>query len=150
MFIAKKNELKFKFERKNKLMIYDQISDMLCRIRNAQLAKHESVFIRNTQRTRKISAILKKEGYIESFSVSENSEKEFEIRLKYLGDKKKPCITNLKRLSWPGLRFYAKYKDIPPVLNGMGIVIVSTSKGLLTDREARANKVGGELVCSIW
>jgi small subunit ribosomal protein S8 len=131
-------------------MIYDQISDMLCRIRNAQLAKHENVCIRNTQQTLKITAILKKEGYIESFRISEKSENEFEIRLKYLGNTKKPCITNLKRLSWPGLRFYAKYKDIPPVLNGMGIVIVSTSKGILTDREARANKVGGELVCSIW
>nr|AOC61633.1 ribosomal protein S8 [Gloeotilopsis planctonica] len=131
-------------------MIYDKISDMLCRIRNAQLVKHESVHVFNTIQTRKISAILKKEGYIESFSVSPKSEKILEIRLKYLGTQKKPCITNLKRLSWPGLRFYSKYKDIPPVLNGMGVVIVSTSKGLMTDREARANKVGGELVCSIW
>nr|AOC61458.1 ribosomal protein S8 [Rhexinema sarcinoideum] len=131
-------------------MIYDKISDMLCRIRNAQLAKHEHVQIFNTIQTRKISDILKKEGYIEAFSVSTKSEKLLEIRLKYLGAQKKPCITNLKRLSWPGLRFYSKYKDIPLVLNGMGVVIVSTSKGLMTDREARANKVGGELVCSIW
>lgn len=131
-------------------MIYDQISDMLCRIRNAQLAKHESVCVFNNVQTQKISAILEKEGYIESFKISTKSEKKLEICLKYFQDSKKPCITDLKRLSWPGLRFYSKYKDIPPVLNGMGIVIVSTSKGMMTDREARANKVGGELVCSIW
>lgn len=131
-------------------MIYDQISDMLCRIRNAQLAKHESVCVFNNKRTRKISEILKKEGYIEAFNVSKQSSQKLEIHLKYVGMMNKPCITNLKRLSWPGLRFYSKFKDIPTVLNGMGVVIVSTSKGMMTDREARANKVGGELVCSIW
>ena len=131
-------------------MIYDQVSDMLCRLRNAQLAKHKSVYVFNNQRTRKISEILQKEGYIESFNVSTQSPQKLEVHLKYLGNLQKPCITNLKRLSWPGLRFYSKYKDFPPVLNGMGVLIVSTSKGMMTDREARANKVGGELVCSIW
>lgn len=72
------------------------------------------------------------------------------LTLKYLNTSKTPCITNLKRLSSPGLRIYSAYKDIPRVLNGMGVVIVSTSKGLMTDREARATKVGGELLCSIW
>jgi small subunit ribosomal protein S8 len=131
-------------------MIYDTISDMLTRIRNAYLVKHETVHVLNTKINRKISEILKKEGYIESVSVSTNSLKELELSLKYLGNQKKPGITNLKRLSWPGLRFYSNYKDIPPVLNGMGVVILSTSKGIMTDREARANKVGGELLCSIW
>lgn len=131
-------------------MIHDTISDMLCRIRNAQLAKHEKVSVLNTKINRKISEILKKEGYIEDFTVSTLSFKNLEIDLKYLGSPKKPSITNLKRLSWPGLHFYSKYKDIPPVLNGMGVVILSTSKGIMTDREARANKVGGELLCSIW
>nr|AWX53440.1 ribosomal protein S8 [Ulothrix zonata] len=133
-------------------MIQDTISDMLCRIRNAQLAKHEKVSVLNTKINRKISEILKKEGYIEDFTVSNSSLNlpELIINLKYLGNPKKACITNLKRLSWPGLHFYSKYKDIPPVLNGMGVVILSTSKGIMTDREARANKVGGELLCSIW
>nr|YP_009367405.1 ribosomal protein S8 [Sarcinofilum mucosum]ARK14440.1 ribosomal protein S8 [Sarcinofilum mucosum] len=141
-------------------MMHDTISDMLCRIRNAQLAKHEKVSVLNTKVNQKISEILKKEGYIENFSVStfpnrkaKSQTKDFkdlEIHLKYLGNPKKPSITNLKRLSWPGLHFYSKYKDIPPVLNGMGVVILSTSKGIMTDREARANKVGGELLCSIW
>lgn len=131
-------------------MIQDTISDMLTRIRNAYLAKHETVCVLNTKINRKISSILKKEGYIESFNVSINSIRDLEITLKYLGNQKKPGITNLKRLSSPGLRLYSNYKDIPPVLNGMGVVILSTSKGVLTDREARANKVGGELLCSIW
>jgi small subunit ribosomal protein S8 len=131
-------------------MIYDTISDMLTRIRNAYLAKHETVSVLNTKINRKISEILKKEGYIESFAISANSIKTIELNLKYLGTQRKPGITNLKRLSWPGLRFYSSYKDIPTILNGMGVVILSTSKGIMTDREARANKVGGELLCSIW
>lgn len=131
-------------------MLNDTISDMLTRIRNAHLAKHEKVCVLNTKTNIKISSILKKEGYIESYTVSTNSLNKLEISLKYLESFKKPCITNLKRLSSPGLRLYSNYKDIPPVLNGMGVVILSTSKGVMTDREARANKVGGELLCSIW
>jgi len=133
-------------------MISDPISDTLTRIRNAHLAKHENVYILNTKMTCKMSSILKKEGYIESFKVSSNfpNAKYLEINLKYLGDQKKPGITNLKRLSSPGLRLYSNYKEIPFVLNGMGVVIVSTSRGVMTDREARANKIGGELLCSIW
>nr|YP_010733703.1 ribosomal protein S8 [Gayralia brasiliensis]YP_010733777.1 ribosomal protein S8 [Monostroma nitidum]WEG92974.1 ribosomal protein S8 [Gayralia brasiliensis]WEG93048.1 ribosomal protein S8 [Monostroma nitidum] len=132
-------------------MIQDPISDMLTRIRNAQLAKHERVSVSNTKMNKRISHVLKKQGYIESFNVSTHSEKELELSLKYVTTKKsKPCITNLKRLSSPGLRLYSNYKEIPPVLNGMGVMILSTSKGVMTDREARANKVGGELLCSIW
>lgn len=131
-------------------MVNDTISDMLTRIRNAHLAKHEIVCVLNTQTNKKISNILKKEGYIESFNVTANSKNTLEIHLKYLGNQKKPCITNLKRLSSPGLRLYSNYKDIPTVLSGRGVVIISTSSGIITDREARANKVGGELLCSIW
>lgn len=131
-------------------MVNDTISDMLTRIRNAHLAKHEIVCVLNTQTNKKISNILKKEGYIESFNVTPNSKNTLEIHLKYLGNQKNPCITNLKRLSSPGLRLYSNYKDIPTVLSGRGVVIISTSSGIITDREARANKVGGELLCSIW
>ena len=131
-------------------MVNDTISDMLTRIRNANLAKHDTVFIVNTKTNQRISEILKKEGYIESFKIPLGFEDQIELTLKYLGNSKTPCITNLKRLSSPGLRVYSAYKQIPRVLNGMGVVIVSTSKGLMTDREARATKVGGELLCSIW
>ena len=131
-------------------MVNDTISDMLTRIRNAHLAKHPVVKVLNTKINTKISNILKKEGYIESFNISPICEKELEIKLKYFGNPKKACITNLKRLSSPGLRLYSNYKDIPTVLSGRGVVILSTPSGIMTDREARANKVGGELLCSIW
>ncbi len=131
-------------------MVNDTISDMLTRIRNANLAKHETVFVLNTKTNQRISEILKKEGYIESFKVPVNFSDPIELMLKYFGTSKKPCITNLKRLSSPGLRIYSGYKDIPRILNGMGVVIISTSHGLMTDREARVTKIGGELLCSIW
>nr|YP_009367537.1 ribosomal protein S8 [Pseudoneochloris marina]ARK14527.1 ribosomal protein S8 [Pseudoneochloris marina] len=131
-------------------MVNDTISDMLTRIRNANLAKHETVFVLNTKTNQRISEILKKEGYIEDFLIPEKSAEKLQLTLKYLDNLKKPCITNLKRLSSPGLRIYSSYKEIPRVLNGMGVVIVSTSKGLMTDREARLTKIGGELLCSIW
>jgi small subunit ribosomal protein S8 len=131
-------------------MVNDTISDMLTRIRNAQLVKHETVCVLNTQINTKISSILKKEGYIDSFNIFTDSNNKLEIHLKYLGHQKQPCITNLKRLSSPGLRRYSNYKDIPSILGGRGLVILSTSRGIMTDREARANKVGGEILCSIW
>nr|YP_010020396.1 30S ribosomal protein S8 [Ulva fenestrata]QOK35315.1 30S ribosomal protein S8 [Ulva fenestrata] len=131
-------------------MINDTISDMLTRIRNANLAKHETVNILNTKTNQRISEILKKQGYIESVKISFNPLDLIEIKLKYSGNLKKPCITNLKRLSSPGLRVYSNYKNIPRILNGMGTIIVSTSKGLMTDQEARNNKIGGEILFSIW
>nr|YP_010020333.1 30S ribosomal protein S8 [Ulva australis]QHD45036.1 30S ribosomal protein S8 [Ulva pertusa]QOK35252.1 30S ribosomal protein S8 [Ulva australis]BBO58659.1 30S ribosomal protein S8 [Ulva australis] len=131
-------------------MINDTISDMLTRIRNANLAKHETVSIINTKTNQRISEILKKQGYIESVKISLNPLDLIEIKLKYNGNLKKPCITNLKRLSSPGLRVYSNYKNIPRILNGMGTIIVSTSKGLMTDQEARNNKIGGEILFSIW
>jgi small subunit ribosomal protein S8 len=133
-----------------KFMVNDTISDMLTRIRNPQLVKHETVCVLNTKTNTKISHILKKEGYIDSFNTLNDSKTKLEIHLKYLGHQKKPCITNLKRLSSPGLRLYSNYKEIPSILGGRGLVILSTSSGIMTDREARANKVGGEVLCSIW
>ena len=133
-------------------MVNDTISDMLTRIRNANLAKKNKVCVLNTKVNKKISAILKKEGYISSFQISLESKNYLEITLKYLKKSKNefPCIKNLKRLSSPSLRIYAGYKEIPSIFNGMGILIVSTSKGILTDNDARLKKVGGELLCSIW
>nr|YP_010020592.1 30S ribosomal protein S8 [Ulva sp. A AF-2021]QOK35511.1 30S ribosomal protein S8 [Ulva sp. A AF-2021] len=131
-------------------MINDTISDMLTRIRNANLAKHETVNVLNTKTNQRISEILKKQGYIESVKISLNPLDLIEIKLKYSGNLKKPSITNLKRLSSPGLRVYSSYKTIPRILNGMGTIIISTSKGLMTDQEARNNKIGGEVLFSIW
>lgn len=131
-------------------MINDTISDMLTRIRNANLIKNENVFVLNTKTNQRIGELLKKQGYIESIQISSNSFNLIEIKLKYNSNSKKPCITNLKRLSSPGLRIYSSYKKIPRILNGMGTIIISTSKGLMTDHEARINKIGGEILFSIW
>lgn len=131
-------------------MINDTISDMLTRIRNANLIKNENVFILNTKTNQRIGELLKKQGYIESIKISSNSFNPIEIKLKYNSDSKKSCITNIKRLSSPGLRIYSSYKRIPRILNGMGTIIISTSKGLMTDYEARINKIGGEILFSIW
>jgi small subunit ribosomal protein S8 len=131
-------------------MINDTISDMLTRIRNANLIKNENVFVLNTKTNQRIGELLKKQGYIESIKISSNNFNLIEIKLKYNSNSKKPCITNLKRLSSPGLRIYSSYKKIPRIFNGMGTVIISTSKGLMTDNEARINKIGGEILFSIW
>ena len=131
-------------------MVNDTISDMLTRIRNANLAKHETVYVLNTKVNQQISEVLKKQGFIDSVKLSSNYFDLIEIKLKYNDNSKKPCITNLKRLSSPGLRIYSNYKNIPKILNGMGTIIVSTSKGLMTDQEARINKIGGEILFSIW
>ena len=129
-------------------MVNDTISHMLTRIRNACLVKSQTVSIPVTRITQHISRILEKEGFIESFQISPSGE--LTLRLKYLGREKKPCITNLRRISKPGLRIYVNQKEIPRVLGGMGIVILSTSRGIMTDSEARYQGIGGELLCSIW
>jgi len=137
-------------------MVNDTISDMLTRIRNANLVKSQTVSIPFTKISQQICTILEKEGLIESFqsylpTVSEGEEREnLTLRLKYKGREKKPCITNLRRISKPGLRIYTNHKDIPKILGGMGIIILSTSQGLMTDREARVRGIGGEILCSIW
>jgi len=129
-------------------MVNDTISHMLTRIRNACLVKSQTVSVPLTRITQHISRILEKEGFIESFQISPSGD--LTLRLKYLGREKKPCITNLRRLSKPGLRIYVNQKEIPRILGGMGIVILSTSKGIMTDSEARYYGIGGELLCSIW
>nr|YP_009492292.1 ribosomal protein S8 [Pseudopediastrum sp. CL0201VA]AWI68907.1 ribosomal protein S8 [Pseudopediastrum sp. CL0201VA] len=136
-------------------MVNDTISDMLTRIRNACMVQKGIVLVPFTKMNQKIAQILEKEGFIQNFQISEDS-KNFILRLKYRSKKigntkrKESCITNLKRISKPGLRIYANHKEIPRVLGGAGIIILSTPEGLLTDREARSLGIGGEVLCSIW
>lgn len=129
-------------------MVNDTISDMLTRIRNASLIKKRTVSVPLTRLSQRICQILEKEGFIESFQ--RDATHELSICLKYRGLENKPCITNLRRISKPGLRIYTNHKEIPKILGGMGIVILSTSRGVMTDREARFYGVGGEIICSIW
>ena len=138
-------------------MVNDTISDMLTRIRNANLAYKTSVSLSRTKVHEKICQILEQEGFIEKFYVSESQTNELIVDLKYQkmtsvgsGGLGKPCITNLKRISKPGLRIYTNSREIPKVLGGMGILILSTSKGLMTDRQARKSRLGGEILCSVW
>ena len=136
-------------------MVNDTIGDMLTRIRNACMAKKTIVAVPLTRMNQQISQILEREGFIQNFQISEDS-KYLNLRLKYSskqvlnGKRKESCITNLKRISKPGLRIYSNSKEIPRILGGAGIVILSTPSGILTDREARSLGVGGELLCSIW
>ena len=136
-------------------LINDSIGDMLTRIRNACLAKKSTLSIPFTRINQQIAQILEKEGFIQSYQTSLDSQNII-VRLKYRskaiyrGKKKESCITNLKRISKPGLRIYANALEIPRILGGTGIVIVSTPEGLLTDREARLRGIGGELLCSVW
>jgi small subunit ribosomal protein S8 len=135
--------------------IHDSISDMLTRIRNACLAKKSNVLIPHTKLNNEIAQILEKEGFIQGFQMALDSN-DIIIRLKYRsktayrGKTKESCITNLKRISKPGLRIYANHREIPRILGGTGIVIVSTPTGIMTDREARLKGIGGELICSVW
>lgn len=136
-------------------MVNDTISDMLTRIRNASMVKKSTVLIPFTKMNQKIAQILEKEGFIQSFFFAEDLNM-FVLKFKYRSKKtsngktKESCITNLKRISKPGLRIYTNSQDIPRVLGGAGILILSTSVGILTDREARSLGVGGEILCSIW
>lgn len=130
-------------------MVNDTISDMLTRIRNANQMKYASVAVLNTKMTREIARILKEEGYINDYSNNEES-KMLDLSLKYGENKKERVITGLKRISKPGLRVYAKHDELPRVLNGLGIAIVSTSKGIMTDKQARNAGLGGEVLAYIW
>lgn len=128
----------------------DPIADMLTRIRNANMVSHQSVEIPASKLKIELAKLLKDEGFITDFSVKEVGKfKVLEIELKY-DEKRKPVITSLKRVSKPGLRSYCKAKNLPKVLGGMGVAIVSTSKGLLTDRKARKENLGGEVLCYIY
>ena len=128
----------------------DPIADMLTRIRNANMVSHESVEMPSSKLKVELAKLLKSEGFITDYAVKEVGEfKVLSITLKY-DDKKKPVITKLERISKPGLRNYCKAKNLPKVLGGMGIAIVSTSKGLLTDRKARKENIGGEVLCYVY
>ncbi|NJK47950.1 30S ribosomal protein S8 [Candidatus Gracilibacteria bacterium] len=129
----------------------DTISDMLTRIRNACSVRHPTTQVPTTKMTRSIAQVLKEEGFIEDFEeTGEGIDKQLVIALKYKGKNRQPLINTLKRVSKPGLRVYSTSKDLPRVLGGIGIAIVSTSRGIMTDREARKQKVGGEVLCYIW
>ena len=130
----------------------DPIADMLTRIRNANMVSLTDVEMPSSKLKVELAKLLKSEGYVEDYNVIEkegSSFKTLKIALKY-DEKSKPVISNLKRVSRPGLRNYVKAKDIPQVLGGMGIAIISTNKGLLTDRKAKKENVGGEILCYVW
>ena len=124
------------------------IADMLTRIRNANQMKYDTVEVLVSKMTKEIARILKAEGYISEYTVNENNL--MTLNLKYSEGKKERVITGLKRISKPGLRVYAKHDELPKVLNGLGIAIVSTSKGIMTDRDARKENLGGEVLAYIW
>ena len=132
-------------------MVNDTISDMLTKIRNANLVKHRIVQIPGTKMSLAIAEILKEEGFIEDFeNYLENNKKYLLISLKYIGKSRKPVIDNIKRISKPGLRIYSSSKKLPRVLDDLGIAIISTSKGVMTNLKARELGIGGEILCYIW
>ena len=132
------------------MQMSDVIADMLTRIRNANDAKHQTVDIPASNMKKSIADILAKEGYIKGYQVIEDGKQGIiRVTLKY-GANKAKVIRGLKRVSKPGLRIYAGYEDMPKVMNGLSIAIVSTSKGLMTDKQARSLKVGGEVLAFVW
>ena len=131
--------------------VTDVIGDMLTRIRNANSAKHENVEIPSSKLKVSIADILLKEGYIEKYEVlKDDKQGKIRIFLKYIDSKRNPVIMGLKRISQPGLRLYYSCKDLPKVMKGLGIAIVSTSKGIMTDKAARKVNVGGEVLAFVW
>ena len=132
------------------MVVTDPIADLLTRIRNALTAKHETVTVPTSKMKKAIADILVNEGFVKSAEVVENEGKsDIVITLKY-GKKNEKVITNLKRISKPGLRVYCGYDKLPKVLGGLGIAIISTSKGVMTDKVARAEKIGGEVLAYVW
>lgn len=132
-------------------MVTDTISDMLTRIRNANMVKHQIVQIPMTKMSKAITTILKEEGFIENFEIySEQSNSYILISLKYKGQLREPVIVKLERVSKPGLRVYANSKNLPKVLDDLGIAIMSTSKGVMTNLKAKELGIGGEVLCYIW
>lgn len=129
------------------MSMHDPISDMLTRIRNGQRANKISVSMPSSKLKCSIAEVLKEEGYIEGFSVTADAKPVLSVELKYYAGR--PVIEQIKRVSRPGLRVYKGSQEIPSVMNGLGVAIVSTSKGVMTDRKARANGVGGELLCIV-
>ena len=132
------------------MVVTDPIADMLTRIRNAQIAKHDAVVLPASNTKKAIAKILLAEGYVKSVDfVDDGPQGSIKIVLKYVNGKQ-PVIAGLKRISKPGLRVYAKSEELPKVLGGLGIAIISTSKGLMTDREASKQLIGGEVLAYIW
>ena len=132
------------------MQVTDAIADMLTRIRNASSAKHDSVKIPASNTKKAIAQILVDEGYIKSFTVEEDGKQGIiDVQLKY-GPNKSQVITGLRRVSKPGLRIYSSCEDMPKVMKGLGVAIVSTSKGIVTDKKARELNVGGEVLAFIW
>ena len=133
-----------------KMNMTDPIADMLTRIRNGSMARHQSVLIPASKIKMNLARILKEEGYIRDYDVPmDMGDRMFRVWLKY-GSDKKPVVTGLKRVSKPGLRVYSRRSDIPMVLGGLGISILSTPQGLMTGREAFRKNLGGEVLCYIW
>ena len=132
-------------------MTNDTIADMLTRIRNASIAKHQIVQIPSTKITKAIAGVLLNEGLIESFEELCNGlQGSLLLSLKYSGTNRQPVIEKIQRISKPGLRVYSNSKKMPRVLGGFGTAIISTSRGLMTDRQARSEGIGGEILCYIW
>ena len=130
----------------------DPVADMLTRIRNANTAMHDDVAMPSSKLKESLATLLHKEGYISAFNVSENEEtpgKTLTIEMKYSPSRAR-VISGIKRVSKPGLRVYSKSTDIPRVLGGLGVAVVSTSQGLMSDREARKRRMGGEILCYVW
>ncbi len=129
----------------------DTIADMLTRIRNANLARHQTTEVPSTKMTRSIAKVLQEEGFISDFhEEGEGVKRNLIVSLKYKGKGRQPIINALQRVSKPGLRVYSNRKDLPRVLGGIGIAIISTSSGIMTDREARQQGLGGEVLCYVW
>ncbi len=131
-------------------MVNDYIADMLTRIRNANIMKYKEVTVLGSKMTLGIADILKREGYIIDYKYEKNSNGDMLVLTLKYGEKKEKVINGLKRISKPGLRVYAKADELPHVLNDLGIAIISTSEGLLTNKEARAKGLGGEVLAYIW
>jgi small subunit ribosomal protein S8 len=130
---------------------HDTISDMLTRIRNASIVKHQTTNLPATKLTRSIATVLRQEGYVGEYEeVGEGIDKKLVLTLRYKGKNRQPIVTALKRVSKPGLRVYSNHKDLPKVLGGIGIAVISTSSGIMTDREARKQGLGGEVLCYVW
>ena len=133
-------------------MLTDPIADMLTRVRNANTAMHDDVRMPSSKQKIALAQILQKEGYIEGYEVSPSPKgvgDVLAIKMKYSADRDR-TISGLRRISTPGLRVYRKASDVPRVLGGLGVAVLSTSQGLMTDREARKRKVGGEVLCYVW
>ncbi|QTM97894.1 MULTISPECIES: 30S ribosomal protein S8 [Sediminibacillus] len=132
------------------MVMTDPIADMLTRIRNANMVRHEKLEVPASKLKKEVADILKREGFVRDYEfIEDNKQGVLRIFLKY-GTNEERVISGLKRISKPGLRVYAKADEIPKVLNGLGIAIVSTSKGVLSDKEARAQAIGGEVLAYIW